>query len=76
LFAIAEVVIGWRLLEAARVAQVKLAAGATGDDVAFYQGKLACMRFFCKEVLPELAASRKIVEASTLEVMEMADDCF
>ncbi len=76
LFAIAEVVIGWRLLEAARVAQAKLAAGATGDDVAFYQGKLACMRFFCKEVLPELAASRKIVEASTLEVMEMADDCF
>ena len=76
LFAIAEVVIGWRLLEGARVAQAKLAAGATGDDVAFYQGKLACMRFFCKEVLPELAASRKIVEASTLEVMEMADDCF
>ena len=76
LFAIAEVVIGWRLLEAARVAQAKLVAGATGDDAAFYQGKLACMRFFCKEVLPELAASRKIVEASTLEVMEMADDCF
>ena len=76
LFAIAEVVIGWRLLEAARVAQAKLAAGATGDDVAFYQGKLACMRFFCSEVLPELAASRKIVEASTLDVMAMADDCF
>lgn len=76
LFAIAEVVIGWRLLVAGQVAQAKLTAGAKGDDVAFYQGKLASLRFYCAEVLPELAASRKIVEHSTLALMEMADDCF
>jgi alkylation response protein AidB-like acyl-CoA dehydrogenase len=76
LFAIAEIVIGWRLLVAAGVASEKIAAGAVGDDVAFYQGKLASLRFFCREVLPELAASRKIVEASDLAIMEMSDDCF
>ena len=61
---------------AAQVAQAKLTAGAKGDDVAFYQGKLASLRFYCAEVLPELTASRKIVESSSLALMEMADDCF
>ncbi len=73
LFALAELVIGWRLTINAKVALSKLPA-ATGDDVAFYKGKLAASRFYAKQVLPGLALARKLVEQGDLELMELADD--
>ena len=41
-----------------------LDAGAAGKDKAFYEGKLAVASFFARNVLPELSAGRKIVEAA------------
>jgi hypothetical protein len=73
LYALAELVIGWRLCVGAQVAIGKLAA-ATDDDRAFYRGKLASARFYVKTVLPGLAFARKLVEASDLDVMELSDD--
>ncbi len=75
LMALAETVIGWRLLEHAVVAQSKL-AGASEKDTAFYEGKIASARFFCAEVLPAITASRKIIEAGTTTLMDMPDECF
>ena len=72
LAALAELVIGWRLADGARVAHAKLAT-APGDDLAFYRGKLAAARFYAKQVLPGLALARKLVEASDLDVVEMSD---
>ncbi|HET9624413.1 MAG TPA: acyl-CoA dehydrogenase [Kofleriaceae bacterium] len=73
LFALAELMIGWRLTVSAQVAHGKLAA-AVGDDAGFYRGKLAAARFYAKHVLPGLAAARKLVEASDLDLMSVADD--
>jgi alkylation response protein AidB-like acyl-CoA dehydrogenase len=73
LFAIAELMIGWRLVVSAEVAHGKLPA-AVGDDAAFYRGKLAAARFYVKHVLPGIAAARKLVEASDLDLMQIADD--
>jgi alkylation response protein AidB-like acyl-CoA dehydrogenase len=73
LFALAELVIGWRLAVAAEVAHGKLGA-AVGDDQAFYRGKLAAARFYARNVLPGLAVARKLVEASELDLMELPDD--
>ena len=73
LFALAELVIGWRLAVSAAVAHGKLAS-AVGDDQAFYRGKLAAARFYAKNVLPGLAVARKLVEASDLDLMELPDD--
>jgi alkylation response protein AidB-like acyl-CoA dehydrogenase len=73
LYALAELVIGWRLCVGAQVAVGKL-AGASDADRAFYRGKLASARFYVKTVLPGLAFARKLVEASDLDVMELADD--
>ncbi len=73
LFALAELVIGWRLAVNSKVALAKLPS-AKGDDVAFYRGKLAASRFYAKTVLPGLAQTRKLVEQSDLELMELADD--
>ncbi len=73
LFALAELVIGWRLIVSAEVALGKLAA-ATGDDQGFYRGKLAAARFFAKHELPRLALTRKLIEASDLDLVELPDD--
>jgi hypothetical protein len=85
LMALGDLVIGWLL---ARQAEVALAAldGAVGGtaglsdreraDVAFYQGKLAISRFFAQTVLPRLAVERRIVEETTLELMELPEEAF
>ncbi len=73
LFSLAEIVIGWRLAVSAEVALGKFAT-ATGDDKAFYRGKLAAARFYAKHVLPGLALTRKLIEASDLDLMELPDD--
>jgi hypothetical protein len=85
LMALGDLVIGWLL---ARQAEVALAAldGAVGGpaglsdkdraDVAFYQGKLAISRFFAQTVLPRLAVERRVVEETTLELMELPEEAF
>jgi len=75
LFALAELVIGWRLAVSAQVALGKIGA-AQGDDKAFYRGKLAAARFYAKNVLPGIALTRKLIEAGDLDLMELADESF
>jgi hypothetical protein len=75
LFALAELVIGWRLAVSAQVALAKRDT-ATGDDKAFYTGKLAAARFYAKTVLPGLALARTLIERSDLDVMELPDDAW
>ncbi len=72
---LAELVIGWRLCVNAAVAQGKL-AGATEADQAFYAGKIAAARFYCKEILPGAGLARRIIEAGDLALMDVADDSF
>jgi hypothetical protein len=75
LFATAEVVIGWLLLRQATVAVVaRQTAHASEHD--FYDGKLAAVRFYARNVLPALTLTRKLVEQNTLEVMELSESAF
>jgi hypothetical protein len=71
-----DVVVGWLLLRQAVVAQAKIDAGATGKDLAFYQGKVAGARFFARTILPTVTSQRKIAEGIDLDVMELAEDAF
>jgi alkylation response protein AidB-like acyl-CoA dehydrogenase len=75
LYAISETVIGWLLVRHAALALSKR-EGAHEDDQHFYDGKVASARFYCAEVLPVLASSRKIVEASTLDTMKLDERAF
>jgi hypothetical protein len=72
LTALAEVIIGWRLAVSANVAHDKLGA-ATGEDKAFLEGKLAASRWYAKNVLPGTVLLRKLIEASDLDLMSVAD---
>ncbi|MDB4957268.1 MAG: butyryl-CoA dehydrogenase [Myxococcales bacterium] len=75
LFALAELVIGWRLVVGANVALGKLAT-ARPDDKAFYRGKLAAARFYATNVLPGIGHTRKLIERGDLDLMELSDDCW
>jgi alkylation response protein AidB-like acyl-CoA dehydrogenase len=77
LLALGDLLIGWLLQRQAAVALAALA----GDDVsaadrAFYQGKLAAAKFFAHEVLPRLGADRRIVESTSLDLMDVDEDAF
>ncbi|NUP13448.1 MAG: acyl-CoA dehydrogenase [Polyangiaceae bacterium] len=74
LFALAELVIGWLWLRQAVAATRGL--GERPEDAAFYEGKLAACRWWSKNVLPGLTLTRKLIEASSLELMDVRDEAF
>ncbi|MFJ5077289.1 acyl-CoA dehydrogenase [Streptomyces sp. NPDC088553] len=71
LLASGDVVVGYLLLRGAAVAAEKLAAGATGKDVAFYQGKIAAAKFFAANILPGVSAERALAEAVDGSLMDL-----
>jgi alkylation response protein AidB-like acyl-CoA dehydrogenase len=74
LMAVAEVVVGWLLVRHAAVAleRTKVNPG----DKAFYAGKLASARWFCREVLPGISHAARMVEQSALDLMEVPEEAF
>ncbi len=72
---IAELMMGWLLVRQAEIAAAKRDV-ASSEDKAFYDGKLASARFFCRNALPNLTMSRHIIENNTLELMELPDAVF
>jgi alkylation response protein AidB-like acyl-CoA dehydrogenase len=73
LMALGDLTIAWLLLIQAGIAQLKL---DQNRDTDFYRGKIATARFFASAVLPRLAAERKIVDETTLDLMELPETSF
>ena len=76
LMSMGDLLIGWLLLRQAEIAQAALDAGASAKDQPFYQGKIAVARYFAKNVLPELAGRRKVVESADNAIMELDEAAF
>ncbi|TQM29881.1 acyl-CoA dehydrogenase [Nocardia bhagyanarayanae] len=76
LLAVGDLLIGWQLLRQAEVAIAALDAGATGSDVAFYNGKIGVAQFFARNVLPELTATRAILANLDNDIMELDEAAF
>jgi hypothetical protein len=77
LLALGDLLVGWLLLRQADVALAALDRPDTVPaDESFYQGKVAAARFFAREVLPRLSADRKVVESTTLDVMDLPEEAF
>ena len=74
LLAVGDLLIGWRLLVQANVAQAALAE-SKGDE-AFYRGKIATATFFAANMLPNLAALRGIIENLDDEIMNLPEAAF
>jgi alkylation response protein AidB-like acyl-CoA dehydrogenase len=76
LLALGDLVVSWLLQRQAEVALRALAGETSAADKSFYEGKVAAARFFAHEVLPRIGADRRIIESSTLDVMDLAEDAF
>lgn len=71
-----DLLIGYLLLRQAVVAQAALDGDHAAKDTAFYDGKLAVAHWFARNILPELAARRAIVEAADSSLMEIDEAAF
>jgi len=76
LMSVGDLVIGWLLARQAAVAIQALDAGASGDDRAFYEGKVAVASFFAKNFLPLLTSTRQVIDTLDNEVMELDEAAF
>jgi hypothetical protein len=79
LLAMGDLMVGWLLQRQAEVALRALAdpdGSVEPADQAFYEGKVAAARFFAREVLPRLSADRKVVESTTLDLMDLPEEAF
>ena len=76
LLAAGDLVVGWLLLRQAAVALDALAAGATGKDKDFYEGKVAAAQFYARQVLPRLSAERAVAEATDSLLMDVPESAF
>ncbi|MGW4998974.1 acyl-CoA dehydrogenase [Streptomyces hydrogenans] len=71
-----DVVVGYLLLRGAAVAAEKLAAGATGKDATFYQGKIAAAKFFAASVLPGVSTERLLADGVDGGLMDLDEAAF
>jgi alkylation response protein AidB-like acyl-CoA dehydrogenase len=76
LLALGDVIISWLLLRQAEVALAALGGDVSPTDKNFYEGKIAAARFFTREVLPRIGADRRVIENTTLDVMDLSEDAF
>jgi hypothetical protein len=76
LLALGDVILAWLLLRQAEVALKALGAEVTAADKSFYEGKVAAARFFVREVLPRIGADRRIIENTTLDIMDLDEAAF
>ncbi len=76
LLAAGDLVTAWLLVRQSEVALAALSGPVVDADRLFYEGKLAATRFFCTQVLPRLAAERRIVEHTDNALMEVDEAAF
>jgi alkylation response protein AidB-like acyl-CoA dehydrogenase len=77
LLALGDLLVGWLLQRQAEVALEALRRESlTETDRHFYQGKVVSARFFAREVLPRLGSDRRIVDGTTLDLMDLPEDAF
>jgi alkylation response protein AidB-like acyl-CoA dehydrogenase len=76
LLALGDVLVGWLLQKQADVALRALGQPVSAADKSFYGGKVAAARFFAHEVLPRIGADRRIVESTSLDLMDLDESAF
>ena len=71
-----DLMIGWLLMRQAEVAETALKGEVSERDRLFYEGKIETARWFARNRLPLIAGERAVAEATTLDVMELAEESF
>ncbi|MET9327170.1 acyl-CoA dehydrogenase [Tsukamurella sp. NPDC003166] len=76
LMAFGDLMIGWRLLHQAVIAQAAIDGGATGADKSFYEGKVGVAKFFAANMLPLLTSVKDVVAAVDNQAMDLDEAAF
>jgi alkylation response protein AidB-like acyl-CoA dehydrogenase len=76
LHATGDLIIAWRLLEAAKVAQAALSGSPSEKDRLFYTGKVGVASWFAKNKLPLLSAVRSVIENLDNDIMHLDEAAF
>ncbi|WP_321418997.1 acyl-CoA dehydrogenase [uncultured Desulfobacter sp.] len=71
-----DVLMAWMLLWRGAIAVEKLAGKPRKKDVAFYNGILASVRFFCASVLPATLGKMDAITAADTTAIDIAEDSF
>ncbi|MEX0621242.1 MAG: acyl-CoA dehydrogenase C-terminal domain-containing protein, partial [Solirubrobacterales bacterium] len=71
-----DLMIGWLLIRQAEIAAKALEDGASEMDKPFYEGKIVAAKFFARNMLPNLKASRAALENIENDVMELDEAAF
>jgi hypothetical protein len=72
---VGDLITAWLLLRQAEIANTKIGA-ASDRDRPFYEGKVASAKFFIRNVLPNLATDRAIIENVDNSIMEISENAF
>ncbi len=76
LLAVGDLLIGWFLLRQAEIALHALDGDPDPREQDFYRGKVAVAKFFAGNVLPRLAAERKVAESIDVSIMDLPEEAF
>ncbi|WP_327142597.1 acyl-CoA dehydrogenase [Nocardia sp. NBC_01327] len=76
LYSVGDLVISWRLLESAAIAQAALDGNAAEKDKHFYTGKIAVASWFAKNKLPLITGVRSVVENLDNDIMKLDEAAF
>ncbi|MGC5024188.1 MULTISPECIES: acyl-CoA dehydrogenase [unclassified Tsukamurella] len=76
LMAFGDLMIGWRLLHQAVIAQAAIDGGAAGADKSFYEGKVGVAKFFAANMLPLLTSVKDVVAAVDNQAMDLDEAAF
>ena len=71
-----DLMIGWLLIRHAEVAAAALEDGASDIDKPFYEGKIVAAKFFARNMLPNLKATKAAIENIENDVMELDEAAF
>jgi len=72
---LSEIVIGYLLIRQGDVAIAQL-ADAEGDELAFLEGKIEAVRFFCQDALPKARLRKESAELEAGRLMELPIEAF
>ena len=75
LMSFGDIMMAWRLLVGAEVA-INALESASGDDKAFYTGKIEAAKWFTRNELPAIFQVKDLVEDVDLGIMEMDEAAF
>jgi len=75
LMMVGDLITVWLLLRQAEIANTKMSS-ASDRDRPFYEGKVASAKFFIRNILPNLATDRAIIENVDNSIMEISENAF